>query len=217
MAEKKVADRRELTVKFLRRSEYVTSYSFLETTVEVYTFEDVETNQIYVWKTSGSGLYDVTYNSILKIKGTIKGEKEYRGINQIELQRVKLLEVVERAKTKEEITEEKQKMQFDSLDDGDTVLTMLYRQYKERYEDCETLYNSFYREEGKSYIRVIVRNGRLKNNGVRGKHFSSYELVNHSKGIKHTFYAVCKENAYKQAVKAFPHSTEEQWEVSRVY
>lgn len=216
MTEKKVADRRELTVKFLRRSEYVTNYSFLETIVEVYTFEEVETKQIYVWKTSGCGL-DVTYNSILKIKGTIKGEKDYKGVNQIELSRVKLLEVISRAKTKEEITEEKQKAQYDSLEDGDTVLTMPYKQYKERYEDCETLYNSFYREGGKSYIQVIVRNGRLKNSGVRGRHFTSYELVNHSRGIKHTFYAVCKENAYKQAVKAFPGSTEEQWEVSRVY
>lgn len=211
-----MAERLELTVKFLRRSSYYTSFSYIETEVLVYTFEEVDTKKIYVWKTSGCG-FSATYNSILKIKGTIKGETEYNGVKQIELQRVKLLEVIEMAKTKEEITEEKRKAQHDSLKDGDTILTMTYKQYKEHYSDCETLYNSFYKDNGISYIEVIVRNGRLKASGVRGQHFSSYVLVNSHKGIRYTFYAVSKENAIKQAVKAYPDTLLDQWEVSRIY
>ena len=216
-----MADRTELTVKFLKKSSYTSYYGFVENEILVFTFEEVNTKKIYVWKTSGSG-FNANYNSILRIKGTIKCETEYKGIKQIEIQRVKLLEVVERAKTKQELAEEKEKEQLASLKDGDTILTMTYKNYKEHYADCETLANSYCEKDMihdrvQASIKVIVRNGRLKNSGVRNKCFSTYELFNAVKGIKCCFYAVCSENACKQAVKAFPYTTVEQWEVHKIY
>ena len=137
------------------------------------------------------------------------------------MQRVKLLEGVERAKTKRELAEEKEKKQLASLKDGDTILTMTYKNYKEHYSDCELLANS-YCEKDTIYgrvasIKVIVRNGRLKKSGVRGEHFYDYELLNRKTKTKNRFRAVCAENAYKQAVKAFPETNMEQWDVIHIY
>lgn len=219
-----MADRIELTVKFLKKGSYTSYYGFVENEILVFTFEDVNIKKLYVWKTSGSG-FNANYNSILRIKGTIKCETEYKGIKQIEIQRVKLLEVVERAKTKQELAEEKEKEQEEkekeqlaSLKDGDTILTMTYKNFKEHYSDCETLANSFFRNSKKqASIKVIVRNGRLKNSGVRNKHFYGYRLLNKKTKTTSCFRAVCAENAYKQAVKAFPETNIEQWEVVNIY
>lgn len=211
-----MADRLELTVKFLKKSSYTSYYGFVENEILVFTFEEVGTKKIYVWKTTGS--FDATCNSILKIKGTVKCESEYKGVKQTELQRVKLLEVVERAKSKQELVEEKEKEQLASLKDGDTILTMTYKNYKEHYSDCETLVNSFFRNNNnQASIKVIVRDGRLKNSGVRNKRFYGYELYNTDKKITSCFRAVCAENAYKQAVKAFPETNMEQWEIVNIY
>lgn len=211
-----MADRLELTVKFIKKGSYITCYGFIENEVQVFIFEEVGTKKIYVWKTTGS--FDATCNSILKIKGTVKCESEYKGVKQTELQRVKLLEVVERAKSKQELVEEKEKEQLASLKDGDTILTMTYKNYKEHYSDCETLANSFFRDSKKqASIKVIVRNGRLKKSGVRNEHFHGYRLLNRKTKITSCFRAVCAENAYKQAVKAFPETNTEQWKVVRIY
>ena len=213
-----MADRVELTVKFIKKGSYTTCYGFIENEVQVFTFEEVGTKKIFVWKTTGLGI-DVTYNSVLKIKGTVKCEKDYKGIKQTELQRVKLLEVIERAKTKQELAAEKaaekEKKQLASLKDGDTILTMTYKNYKEHYSDCEPLANSYNRMQ--TSIKVIVRNGRLKESGVRGKHFYGYKLLNRKTKTTSCFRAVCVENAYKQAVKAFPETDIEQWEVIHIY
>lgn len=195
--------RLELTVKFIKKGSYTTYYGFIESEVQVFTFEEVDTKKIFVWKTTGLGI-DVTYNSVLKIKGTVKCERDYKGVKQTELQRVKLLEVVERAKSKQELAEEKKKEQLASLKDGDTILTMTYKNYKEHYADCETLANSYCEKDMMHTIKVIVRKGRLKESGVRNKHFHGYELVNSKTKTKGCFRAVCAENACKQAVKAFP-------------
>ncbi len=212
-----MADRLELIVKFIKKNRYTTYYGFVENEVQVFTFEEVNTKKIYVWKTTGCG-FSVNYNSILKIKGTVKGESEYKGVKQTEIQRVKLLEVVECGKTKQELAEEKEKEQLASLKDGDTILTMTYKNYKEHYSDCETLANSFFRNnKEQASIKVIVRDGRLKNNGVRNKHFYGYEVYNTTKKIRSCFRAVCAENACKQAVKAFPGTNIEQWEVVSIY
>lgn len=209
-----MADRLELTVKFIKKSSYTTCYGFIESEVQVFTFEEVDTKKIFVWKTTGLGI-DVTYNSVLKIKGTVKCERDYKGIKQTELQRVKLLEVVERAKTKQELAEEKEEKQLASLKDGDTILTMTYKNYKEHYSDCEPLANSY--DRVRASIKVIVRNGRLKKSGVRNKHFHGYKLLNRKTKTTSCFRAVCAENAYKQAVKAFPETNMEQWDVIDIY
>ena len=87
--------------------------------------------------------------------------------------------IVERAKNQTRVSRGKEKEQLASLKDGDVILTMTYKNYKEHYSDCETLVNSFFRN-GKepASIKVIVRKGRLKNSGVRNEHFHSYELLN---------------------------------------
>ena len=99
-----------------------------------------------------------------------------------------------------------------TLADGDEIKRMPYKQYKEHYSDCETVNGSFFRDEhtGDSFIKVIIRNGRMKASGVRGQHFSGYEIEWFENGEKcfHSFRAVSEDNALKQARKAFPNGTD---------
>lgn len=80
---------------------------------------------------------------------------------------------------------------------------MLYSKYKRHYSDCKTVYNSY--DKDKKTIEVIIPEGRIKPNGVRGKRFRSYqfEFTNNKGKFKTTYKAVCKENAIKNLVKDF--------------
>ena len=200
-------------------------------TVHIYKISS-EDGKVYVWKTTGhldrqvavpfetrgAYLYDESKNlaymlespdkgDTVKITASIKGESEYKGEMQIELQRVKLLDIIR----KEEEIKEESKEQDLTLADGDQILEMPYKQYKEHYSDCETVKGSFFRDEhtGDSFIKVIIRNGRMKASGVRGKHFSGYEIEWFEDGKKcfSSFRAVSEDNALKQAMKAFPNGT----------
>ena len=92
---------------------------------------------------------------------------------------------------------------------------MKYRQYKKHYADCETVAGS-YDDGGGHYeatIDVIIRNGRLKASGVRGKFYRGYQMQNES-GEMVTYRAVSEENALRRANKEYP---DHEWECVKIY
>ena len=225
-----------ITIKGILSGEYSFErpsfgYGYGTETVTIYKISS-EDGKVYVWKTTGSlskqvevpfetrgaYLYDsdkhVAYmlespdkGDAVKITASIKGESEYKGEMQTELQRVKLLDIIRKEEVKVEL-----KKQDLTLADGDQILEMPYKQYKEHYSDCETVKGSFFRDEftGESKIKVIIRNGRMKASGVRGQKFMYYIFNGTENGRLHTFcaWAVCEENARKQLTKEFPHVTD---------
>jgi hypothetical protein len=143
----------------------------------------------------------------VKVTASIKGESEYKGEMQTELQRVKLLDIIR----KEEVKVESKEQDL-TLADGDQILEMPYKQYKEHYSDCETVNGSFFRDEhtGDSFIKVIIRNGRMKASGVRGPKFMNYIFNGTEDGKTFTLcaWAVSEANARKQMTKEFPNVTD---------
>lgn len=216
-----------------------TSYfvSWNPTTAHIYTMKDDEGN-ILVWKTSSwmhcktgtrtnhCGESEDVFVAIqkgdrIRVTGTIKELSVYRNEEQTVLQRVKV-ELLEHHLSKEEVLEQKKQEQLSTIKDGDLVWTMPYKQYKEHYSDCETLAGSYddHAEEASqrrtfipATIDVIIREGRLKNSGVRGEHFSGYQLTN-QKGQTIVYRAVSDDNALKRAMKEFPDNS---WKLTRVF
>lgn len=168
----------------------------------------------------------VTNGSVIKITASIKGESEYNGEEQTELTRVTVKEIISRGKTEEEIEAEKEQAikakrleQLKSLKDGDVVWDMPYKQFKERYADCEKLAGSYVESDGGygvARITVIIREGRLKASGVRGKHFHSYGIGFVKDGHKYTtpYVAIDEDHATARFEKDFPNI---EYEVERVY
>lgn len=179
-------------------------------TVSIYKMTD-DDGKVYVWKTTSWLAYNdevINRGSVIVIAASIKGESEYNGEAQTELTRVKVKEVIEMGKSIEQIQAEREQAreakkaeQLASLKGEDFVWTMPYKQYKERYADCETVIDSFVRPRfGGCYIDVIIREGRLKASGVRGKHFHSYALewFDGDKKVKGAFVAVDLDHAVAQ-------------------
>ena len=197
-------------------------------TTRIYKMQDAD-GKVYVWKTSKyleqeiiheDGMVDdkfVIKNDVIEITASVKGESEYNGEAQTMLNRVKVNSFVKEHTPKSIIIANKKKEQMESLGEGDRLWEMPYRQYKMHYADCETLAGSYREiERGReigSYITIILRAGRLKASGVRGKRFSGYCCEN-EKGEKVTYCAVSEENAVKRASKEFPGHT---WEVVKIY
>jgi hypothetical protein len=151
---------------------------------------------------------------------SVKGVSEYNGEEQTEIQRVKVTAIIDRpAKRAAEDKAAKKQAQLDSIGENDLVWTMPYSQYKKHYSDCETIidsYTEYEQEYGHHYeyspatIKVIIREGRLKNSGVRGKHFANYWIeftLNGDYTRCESFRAVCVENAIKQARELHPDGT----------
>ena len=189
-------------------------------TVSIYKMAD-DNGNIYVWKTTSWLAFNdepINRGSVIVIVATIKGESEYKGEKQTEINRVKVKEVIEMGKSIEQIQAEREKAreakraeQLASIKGEDFIWTMPYKQYKERYADCETVIDSFVRPRfGVSHIDVIIREGRLKASGVRGKHFHSFRLGWEEEGGKHTspFVAVDLDHAMAQAQKLVSKDTE---------
>ena len=166
----------------------------------------------------------IPQGSKIIFSASVKGETEYKGEPQTEISRVKVEEIIFRAESEEEKAarreaekEAKKRAQLESITENDLVWTMPYRQYKEHYSDCETIIDSFTKFEtayGRQYapttIKVIIREGRLKKSGVRGKHFSEYWIEWTENGDYtrcESFRAVCVENAIEQAKKRYPNGT----------
>lgn len=213
------------------------AYGYGYETRYIYTMES-EDGTCYVWKTTAYmaekfldengwdidstgrkwNYSPINKGDVIRITASIKGQSEYKGQPQTELTRVKLVERTFKAKTWEEIQAEreaekqaKKEEQLASIQGGDMLWEMPYKQYKEHYSDCETLEGSFKRTEaGVATIGVIIREGRLKASGVRGKHYSGYEFYFNENGkrVRCTFRAVSEENALKQLHKEFKDATE---------
>lgn len=200
---------------------------FRDETVHIYKMTDTEGN-VYVWKTTAHlkmetilgnpedesrevDTYFPRKGDVISIKATVKGETEYKGEPQTEVNRVVVTEVISKyevAVTKAKA--EKQKQSVD-LEAGDRIVEMFYRNYKKHYADCETIEGSYDDEFG--IIKVIVRAGRMKPSGTRGEHFKGYELQNEL-GHTTTYRAVCEDNAIKRANKEHPGHT---WECIHIY
>lgn len=207
------------------------AYGYGMETVTIYKITG-EDGTVYVWKTAtsslgmqfevpyetrGAFLYDdekekawdwqiVSKGDTITFSASVKGTSEYKGELQTEIQRVKVTEIIKKPKpeyTKKEIA---------PLEDGDQIVKMPYKQYKDHYSDCETVPGSFFRDEhtGDSTIDVVIRAGRMKASGVRGQHFAGYEIEWFENGEKcfSSFRAVSEENALKQARKMFPNGTD---------
>ena len=195
----------------------------------IYTFT-ADDGKVYVWKTTsfpvisdpntGRAHDSIDKGDEIVFSAGVKGESEYKGVPQTELTRVKIVSRSFRAEReyerKERLEREREARKaalLESITDGDRIIKMDYRQYKEHYADCETVPGSYgekYDARGYKYgnptIDVIVRAGRMKNSGVRGKHFSGYEIeftLDGKTGFA-PYRAVCVENAIKQAQKDFP-------------
>lgn len=225
-------ERIEKTVRFVNSFSFEGFYG----TTTIYKFSDPE-NNIYIWKTSATLFYKkpvsteadadiiekkgmfktvpVTKNAVIRIKASVKGVNDYKGEKQTELSRVSVLEILEKGKTPEQLKREKenaieakQQEQLSTLAENDQVIVMTYKRYKEHYADCETLYKSFEKRNGCSYISVIVRNGRMKASGVRGRGFNYYcfRWTENEKNYQTFYKAVSYENALKRFNADFPNA-----------
>lgn len=214
------------TVKLTATRHWEQTYGWQTTEITLFKLEDQEGN-LLVWKTSGylgidkedekgNWIYDAArIGDEIEIKATVKAFGEYKGEQQIEIQRVKVQRFVSRAKTKEQKEQEHKEEQLASLKDGDQIWDQMpYKQYKEHYSDCETVAGSFIRmPDGNSYISVIIRAGRLKASGVRGERYSGYQLQDRD-GRKVVYRAVKEENAIRRAVKEYGDLG---WECTKIF
>lgn len=213
------------------------AYGYGYETRYIYTMQG-EDGTVYVWKTATwmcinvyegvdqnhANFYDskgvayepqgINKGDKVVITASVKGQGEYKGQPQTELTRVKVVERTHNAADELKQKKESRKAeQLDSLQGEDFIWEMPYRQYKEHYSDCETVIDSYNDHNGMypASIKVIIREGRLKNSGVRGQHFSGYEFFfvdTDGKKARICYRAVCEENAIKRLYKEFPEAKE---------
>jgi hypothetical protein len=228
-----VGDKLTLTVKVINEYTYTDNrFSYYGTEMTIYTFADANGN-VFVWKTSSclcqkilvdgrdeGGREFVRKGDVIKLTGKVKEHSEYKETKQTVLERCKLVEIIEKSLTKEELDEIKAQEQRDSIRECDFIWRMPYKQYKEHYSDCETVAGSFHDgcdargyKVKESTIEVIIRAGRLKASGVRGEHFSGYKMQNQD-GEFVVYRAVCEENAMKRVRKDFP---ADEWKCVAIY
>lgn len=206
-------------------------FSYYGTTHYTYIMHDAEGN-VLVWKTTSSLIFDyiddkgnyqcdvIRKGDTMLIEGKVKDHSEYKGTKQTVLTRCKF-SLVCHAPTKEELDAQKAEQQIQSLNDGDFVWEMPFKQYKEHYADCETVAGSYDDKtdkyghvNGHPTIKVIIRAGRLKPSGVRGQRYSGYEFTTDC-GTKVCYRAVSEETARKRMKKDYPNS--ENWECTKIY
>lgn len=229
----------KVSVKNVYKYEAMSFTGYSTETRYIYTFAD-ESEEVYVWKTSAflaekirddengwetdskgrTWRYDqIRRDDVITLTASVKGESEYKGTPQTVLTRVKLVERHSKGKTHEEIQKEKEdriaakaQEQLDSLKGEDFVWRMPYKQYKERYSDCETVAGSFRSRNAHevAHISVIIREGRLKASGVRGLHYSGYEyfFVEDGEKVRVCYYAISETTAMRRLLKEHPTATD---------
>lgn len=198
----------EKDVTFLKEASYerrsFSGYGY--ETVYIYKMTDGEST--YVWKTTAHLMHEAVADNgdvemyfpqrgdVIRIRATIKGETEYNGEPQTEINRVKVVDVLYKYK------EAKYAEQMDSLQSGDFIWRrMPYKQYKSNYSDCEVVIDSYREYDDKpSTVDVIIRAGRIKASGTRGQQFAYYLLEN-GEGRVHTYKAIDEDHALKRAEK----------------
>ena len=213
-----IGKRYALTLTLKHDYEFTSYFGYIEQTKHIYTFVDAD-GIAYVWKTTSNigmdteddrgnwGFDPVRVGDTAEVKATIKAHGTYKDADQTEVTRVKVISI-SHIPTKEEREDARRAEQLKSIQEGDFVWQMPYRQYKEHYSDCETLAGSFNRHEdsyGRSTgatIDVIIRAGRLVPSGVRGQRFNRYTFE--VDGGQCSFRAVSEANAEKQCRKMFP-------------
>lgn len=230
-----IGDRITADVKMVSIFEYQDyKFSYYGATRYIYTMRD-DAGNVLVYK---SGAYlaikignkdrwgnpvetGIRRGDKISISGMVKDHSEYKGTKQTVLQRVRVKALIERQPTKQELEDKKREEQIASLADGDFRWRMPYRQYKEHYSDCEILAGSFDdgcdsrgRKIAETTVEVIIRDGRLKNSGVRGKHFYGFEFRTDN-GCLVCYRAVSEENARKRMLKDYPESGS--WECNHIY
>lgn len=209
-------------------------FSYYGTSRYIYTMQD-DAGNVLVYKTSAYLAFKtgeigecgclveigIRRGDKISISGTVKDHGEYKGTKQTVLQRVRVKALIERQPTKQELEYKKREEQLASLTDGDFLWRMPYRQCKEHYSDCEILAGSFDdgcdshgRKIAETTVEVIIREGRLKNSGVRGKHFYGFEFRTDDGGLV-CYRAVSEENARKQMLKDYPEGGN--WECAHIY
>lgn len=217
-------------VTYKKRCEYTTHYTFYGETHNVFRLED-ESGNCIIWNTTGwledkkfvneDGMCKIiTEGSRLLLTATVKEHSEYKGTKQTVISRPRF-KLIELAKTQDEIRQEKIEAQKATIGENDFVWEMPYRQYKEHYSDCETIFDSFDRHEDRHgnclsdpTIKVIIREGRLKKSGVRGEHYSGYEFTADD-GTKVCKRAISEETALKRIRKEYPNI--KNWELTQIY
>ena len=221
-----VGKRLTIAATYQKSFEYMDyKFSYYGTTHFIHTFEDAEGN-IIVWKSTNmvetvidGNCEFIPKGSVVELTATVKDHSTYKDTEQTVVTRCKF-KLIERAKTAFEIQQEKAEAQQASIGENDFVWEMPYRQYKEHYADCETVIGSYNdhtdsrgNRHGDPTIKVIIREGRLKPSGVRGKRFAGYEFTD-SEGKTVCYNAVSEENALKRVMKDFPGRD---WECTCIY
>lgn len=240
-----VGSRISVEAVYKKAYEYRTHYTYYGESHSIHVFEDAEGNCI-AWNTTGivsdrkcvnarGDEQTIYYGSKVLITATVKAHSEYKGTKQTTISRPRF-KVIELGKSPEEIQrekeaaqEQKRKEQLESLSGKDFIWEMPYKQYKEHYSDCETVIDSYDDKtdnrgfrHGHPTIKVIIREGRLKNSGVRGKHFHGFEFRSvepdpkSGKPFAITVRAVSEENARKQLAKD-PETKVYTWELYTIY
>jgi hypothetical protein len=207
-----IGERKKLIVTLMNCYSYYTNFG----DNYIYTMCDTDGN-VLVWKTTkilsvNPGADVIKKGDLLEITGTIKEHLVYKDVKQTHLTRCKF-SFIEHKTTKSEL---KKESQLKSLQDGDFIERMLYSRYKKHYSDCEVLEGSYNKSDKFTHptIEVIIRKGRLKNNGVRGQQFKSYVFVSPD-NIQASYRAVSEENARKQLLKDYPNA--ENFELVTIY
>ena len=163
-----VKDKITVDVTIKRICGYSTRYGY----VNVYVCHD-DFDNIFVWKTSKTLCVYDDYNEVYYIKvrdkvrltGVLKEHNTYKDEEQNVLTRCEYA-LIEKGPSKEEIdaikAEEQKASVIASLDE---IREVSYREYKEKYSDCETLCGSFHRNDyGRAFITVIIRDVNLREN-----------------------------------------------------
>lgn len=203
----------EADVKLVKEAHYGRNmYSGWGTeTVYIYIMEDAEGKR-YVWKTTGylevpEEDRENTSNDFMhvgdafKIKATEKGESEYNGHAQTDVNRVKVLEVYSRKADEEQAKEDAIMEQIEEqVKAGGEVMRMDYRRYKKHYSDCLTVPGSYI--EGTRYdvptVMVCIPVGRMKASGSRGKRYHTWTVENEA-GERASVKAISPDTATRQA------------------
>lgn len=207
-----IGERKKLIVTLMNYYSYYTNFG----DNYIYTMCDADGN-VLVWKTTkilsiSSNGDVIKKGDLLEITGTIKEHLEYKGVKQTHLTRCKFSFIEHKAT----VSELKKESQLKSLQDGDFIERMLYSRYKKHYADCEVLEGSYNKPDEYTHptVEVIIRNGRLKNNGVRGQQFKGYVFVSLD-NIQASYRAVSETNARKQLSRDYPNS--ENFELIKIY
>lgn len=138
-------------------------------TRKIYKFID-EDNSVYIWKTSKSmginfinengdeGFEFINEGDKILLSGTIKDFNTFRGEDQIIITRCKILDIIQHnfIKNENDLRGLKQKIQLAKYEDKYEIKTVKYKDYKNEYQNYETLIDSFIRNDKGCFIDVIV-------------------------------------------------------------